>query len=76
VLLSRVDAPYSTAPIIGSATAQQVIRKNNEAWRGFLKLKRLERLGKLPPHIKRVSMPRYWKKRGRRELRVIVRNDC
>jgi hypothetical protein len=21
-------------------------------------------------------MPRYWKKNGRRELRIIVRNDC
>jgi putative transposase len=30
------------APLIGSATAQQVINKNNEAWRGFLALKRLE----------------------------------
>ena len=64
------------APIIGSATAQQVIRKNNWAWRSFLKLKRLEKLGKLPPHIKKVSMPRYWKRRGKRELRIIIRNDC
>jgi len=64
------------APLIGSATAQQIINKNNEAWRSFLKLKKLEKLGRLPPHIKRVSMPRYWKKRGRRELRIIVRRDC
>jgi len=64
------------APLIGSATAQQIIRKNNEAWRSFLKLKRLKKEGKLPPHIKKVSMPRYWKRNGKRELRVIVRNDC
>jgi len=64
------------APIIGSATAQQIIRKNNEAWRSFLKLKKLEKEGRLPPHIKKVSMPGYWKKRGRRELRIIIRNDC
>ena len=64
------------ASIIGSATAQQIINKNNEAWRSFLKLKKLEKLGKLPPHIRKVSMPRYWKRRGRRELRVIIRNDC
>jgi len=64
------------APLIGSATAQQVIRKSNEAWRSFLKLKKLEKLGKHLPHIRKVSMPRYWKKNGRRELRVIVRNDC
>jgi putative transposase len=64
------------APIIGSATAQQIINKNNEAWRSFLKLKRLDKHGKLPTHIKKVSMPRYWKRNGRRELRIIVRNDC
>ena len=43
------------APIIGSATAQQVINKNNEAWRNFLKLKKLEKSGKLPSHIKKVQ---------------------
>jgi putative transposase len=63
------------APLIGSATAQQIINKNNEAWRSFLALKGLEVEGKLE-HITRVSMPRYWKKNGRRELRIIVRNDC
>ena len=64
------------APLIGSATAQQIINKNNEAWRSFLKLKKLEKLGRLPQHIKKISMPRYWKKNGKRELRMIVRNDC
>jgi putative transposase len=64
------------APLIGSATAQQIINKNNEAWRSFLALKRLEAEGRLPKHITRVSMPRYWKKNGKRELRIIVRNDC
>jgi len=28
--------------------------------------------GRLPPHITRVSMPRYWK----RQKRIVVRNDC
>jgi putative transposase len=64
------------ASIIGSATAQQIINKNNEAWKSFLALKRLEAKGKLPEHITRVSMPRYWKKNGRRELRIVIRNDC
>jgi len=64
------------APLIGSATAQQIINKDNEAWRSFLALKRLEAEGKLPKHITRVSMPRYWKRNGKRELRIIVRNDC
>jgi len=64
------------APLIGSATAQQVINKNNEAWRSFLRLKRIKKSGKLPPHIRKVSMPRYWKRNGRRRLRIIIRNDC
>jgi putative transposase len=63
------------APLIGSATAQQIIKKNNEAWRSFLALKKFKAEGKLPEHITRVSMPRYWKKNGRRELRIIVRSD-
>jgi len=37
---------FYAAPLIGSAAAQQIINKNNEAWRSFLALKRLE--GKLP----------------------------
>ena len=64
------------APLIGSATAQQVINKNNEAWRSFLALRRLEAEGRLPEHIAKVSMPRYWKNNGRREHRIIVRCDC
>ncbi|MBS7627562.1 transposase [Candidatus Bathyarchaeota archaeon] len=64
------------APLIGSATAQQIIRKNDEAWKSFLELKRLEAQGKLPPYIAKVSMPRYWKRNRRRELRIVVRNDC
>ncbi len=61
--------------IIGSATAQQIINKNNEAWRSFLVLKKLKAEGKLPEHIMKISMPRYWKYKGKRELRIIVRND-
>ncbi|MEM2896956.1 MAG: transposase [Candidatus Bathyarchaeia archaeon] len=57
------------ASIIGSATVQQIMNKNNEAWKS-LSLKRLGRQGKC------VSMPRYWKRNGKRELRIIVRNDC
>jgi putative transposase len=62
------------APLIGSATAQQIINKNNEAWRSFLALKRLE--GRASKTHNKVSMPRYWKRNGKRELRIIVRNDC
>ena len=64
--------------IIGSATVQQIIRKNDEAWRSFLKLLNLKRRGKLPKHIRKVSPPRYWKDRltGRRKLLTVIRNDC
>ena len=64
--------------ILGSATAQQIIRKNNEAWRSFFALLKLQRQGKLPPHIHKVSPPRYWKDRllNKRKLMTVIRNDC
>jgi len=37
--------------ILGSATAQQVIRKNDEAWRSFLKLLNLKKHGRPPPNM-------------------------
>jgi putative transposase len=61
--------------LVGSATAQQVVRKNNEAWRGFLALKRMERNGKLPQIIRRVKPPGYWKRDGRYMLKVLFRCD-
>jgi len=33
------------ASIVGSATAQQIINKNNEAWKSFFALKRLKEKG-------------------------------
>lgn len=64
--------------IIGSATVQQIMRKNNEAWRAFFSLLELKNRGKLPPHIHKVSPPGYWKDRltGEKKLMTIVRNDC
>ena len=64
--------------ILGSATAQQIIRKNNKAWRSFFTLLRLKKQGKLPPHIRRISPPRYWKDRllNKRKLMTVIRNDC
>jgi putative transposase len=64
--------------ILGSATTQQIIRKNDEAWRSFLKLLRLKQRGKLPEHVRKVSPPRYWKDRltGKRKLMTVIRNDC
>ncbi len=63
------------SPLVDSATAQQVIRKNNESWRGFFVLKRLKREGKLPPNIKKVRMPGYWKRDGKYKLMMVLRND-
>ena len=63
--------------IIGAATAQQIIRKNNEAWRSFFALLKLKSQGKLPSHIHKISPPRYWKDRksGRRKPMTVIRND-
>ncbi len=44
--------------------AGQVTRKNNEAWRSFLKLKKLEKKGKLPLHVRDWW---YWTRRIARE---------
>lgn len=64
--------------LIGSATAQQIIRKSNEAWKSYFALLKKKKEGKLPSHIRRVSPPGYWKDRktGKRVLRILVRNDC
>ena len=64
--------------IIGSATAQQVTRKNNEAWKSFFALLRLKKDGKLPEHIRKVSPPGYWKDRktGKRVLTILIRCNC
>ena len=63
---------------IGSATAQQIIRKNDASWRGFFGLLKAKREGRLPKHITRLSPPGYWKDRrnGKYTLRIVIRNDC
>ena len=64
-----VDELYNSfKKILGSVVTQEIIRKNDEAWRSFFKLKRMLRENKLPPHIKRVGPPGYWKdkKSGKR----------
>ncbi|MFP3313961.1 MAG: transposase [Thermocladium sp.] len=62
---------------LGSANAQQVLNKNNEAWSSFFSILKLRREGKLPPHMNRVSPPRYWKdgETGVRKLLLVVRQD-
>jgi len=59
---------------LGSANAQQVLNKNNEAWNSFFSLIKL-REGKLPPHMDRVSPPSYWKDESGRKLILVVRQD-
>jgi len=63
---------------IGSATAQQIQRKNSEAWKSFFALLKLKVKGKLPPHIQKIRPPRYWKDREseKRKLLILVRCDC
>ena len=62
--------------IIGAATAQQIIRKNDEAWRSFFALLKMKGKCSLPPHIHNIAPPRYWKDRksGRRKLMTVIRN--
>ncbi len=60
------------SPLIDSATAQQILRKNNESWRSFFALKKMERGGKLPSHIKKVHMPGYWKQNGKYKLMMVL----
>jgi len=62
---------------LGSANAQQVINKNNEAWSSFFSLLKLRKENKLPPHMNRVSPPKYWKdgETGGRKLLLVVRQD-
>ena len=61
--------------LIGIVTVQQVLNKNNEAWRSFFKELKKKKDGELPTFIKRVNPPEY-KKRGKsRQLWVVIRND-
>lgn len=52
--------------VLGSATAQQVIRKNDEAWRSFFALLKQN---------ENPSPPGYWKDGDERDLRMLIRND-
>jgi len=61
--------------LIGSATAQQILNKNNEAWSSFFDLLKAKKEGKLPTFITKVSPPGYKKKGKVRELWVLLRND-
>jgi len=62
-------------PLIGSATAQTIIRKNNNAWRNFFRLLELKREGRLPPFMTKVNPPGFGRRNGSRTLRIIIRKD-
>ncbi|MFP3213741.1 MAG: hypothetical protein RXR18_00800 [Nitrososphaeria archaeon] len=53
------------------------MKKNNEAWNSFFSLLKLKKEGKLPPFIKRVSPPKYWKDREtkKRKLILVIRQN-
>ena len=59
---------------IGSATVQQICRKNAEAWRSFFSLLRKKRNGELPDWLK-PKPPNYLKEDRRRKPVIILRND-
>ncbi|MCD6524277.1 MAG: transposase, partial [Thermococcus sp.] len=59
---------------IGSATVQQIARKNAEAWRSFFSLLRKKRNGELPTWLK-PKPPNYLKEDGRRKPLIVLRND-
>ncbi|QDA31736.1 IS200/IS605 family element transposase accessory protein TnpB [Thermococcus indicus] len=59
---------------IGSATVQQICRKNAEAWRSFFSLLRKKRNGELSDQLK-PKPPKYHKKNGKRKPLIILRND-
>ncbi|MHA2427765.1 MAG: RNA-guided endonuclease InsQ/TnpB family protein [Candidatus Hermodarchaeia archaeon] len=61
---------------VGSATAQQIERKNSEAWRAFFALLRLKKKEQLPSNINRVSPPGYWKDRDRKTRKLIIVLRC
>ena len=63
--------------ILGSANTQAVMQKNNEDWNSFFSLLNLMKEGKLPPHMRRVSPPGYWKdeETGKRRLIIVIRQD-
>jgi putative transposase len=41
--------------------AGQVVNKNDEAWNAFFELLDLRKQRRLPPHIRKLSPPGYWK---------------
>ena len=68
---------YHKYNVMLGVNAGQVINLNNGAWRSFKTLLRLYKQGKLPPFMGKPSPPGFWRDKvfGKRELRILVRND-
>jgi len=43
--------------LIGSATTQQILNKNDETWKSFFELLKLKKESKLPPFITKINPP-------------------
>jgi putative transposase len=71
------DKYYERYKNVLGVNAQAVLQKNNEAWSSFFSLLKRKREGKLPPYMKRVGPPRYWKDRETKERKflLVVRQD-
>jgi len=61
--------------LIGAVTAQQVLNKNNDAWKIFFRLLKLKGEGRLPPSITWVNPPGFGKRNGSRVLWIAIRKD-
>jgi len=59
---------------IGSATVQQICRKNAEAWRSFFTLIKKKKNEELPKWLK-PKPPNYQKEDGKRKPLIVLRND-
>ena len=65
--------------VIGTGKAQALLKKLAESWNSFWELKKMQSQGRLPPHIQKVSPPKYWKDRRTKQTEIkmfCVRNDC
>jgi len=71
------DKYYNMYKKILGVNAQAVLQKNNEAWNAFFSLLKLRSEGELPPFMRRITPPGYWKDEatGRRRLILVVRQD-
>ena len=65
---------YAKYRSVLKVNAQQVARKNAEAWRAFFSLIREKKEGRLPRWFK-PRPPGYWKEDGKYRLMLVIRND-